>query len=59
MTSWKVSPKRYVVYRLVYYEQCGNIESVIASEKQIKKRENTLEIRFDRENESGPERSVR
>jgi putative endonuclease len=29
--------KKYGVHRLVYYEQCGSIESAITREKQIKK----------------------
>jgi putative endonuclease len=29
--------KKYGVHRLVYYEQCGDVESAITREKQMKK----------------------
>jgi putative endonuclease len=29
--------KKYAVHRLVYYEQCGDVESAINREKQMKK----------------------
>jgi putative endonuclease len=29
--------KRYGIHQLVYYEECGNIESAIIREKQMKK----------------------
>ena len=29
--------KKYAVHKLVYYEDCGNIENAIMREKQIKK----------------------